>query len=162
MMFYCIGEHRFPFFFFAVCSLQVIFGTNRMPNVLTGFTEFRNENILDYCWVKLWIITISGSCRSLSFALSYVTVNASNSHPSRYTHSLPEAFKDLLFDQTFVYFIKKCIWIFLRPVFSVVKWPSVAFWRSKYENSWDPKLDQARKPYSQYKANCKQHDVPFG
>ena len=49
MMFYFIGKHRFRCFFFAFCGLQVIFGTNRMPNVLTGFTEFRTENILDYC-----------------------------------------------------------------------------------------------------------------
>ena len=66
MMFYFIGKHRFPFFF-AFCGLQIIFGTNRMPNVLTGFTEFRTEDILDDCRVKRWIITSSGSCRSLSF-----------------------------------------------------------------------------------------------
>ena len=64
-----------------------------MPNVLTGFTEFRTEDILDYCRVKRWIITSSGSCRSLSFTHSYVTVNSSNSLPSLYTHSLLEAFK---------------------------------------------------------------------
>ena len=47
MMFYCIGRLVDFRFFCILWSVQVIFGTNRMPNVLTGFTDFRTEDILD-------------------------------------------------------------------------------------------------------------------